>query len=174
MGVIKKPEMEQEWQEYEPKIDSGSITVEILINKVLFKPTLININYKYYSIVDKNLITALRLLRIKILLKPIIGFIKENIKKPQVEIIKIAKFSINIQKYWQNIFAYIVPALSNPVIIGLQWIRKDNIIIKLITNTLIINSYSLIISIKITLILSKIKELSATPFIILIKKAKKY
>ena len=68
---------------------------------------------------DKNLITELRLLRIKIPLKPITGFVKENTKEPGVEIIKIAKFSINIQGYRRNIFAYVVPILLNPVIIGL-------------------------------------------------------
>ena len=96
MEVIKKPEMEQKWQKHELKMDSNSITVKVLINGVLFKPTLINTGYKYYSIVNKTLVTKLRLPRIKILLKPIIGFIKENTKKPGVKITKIAKFSINI------------------------------------------------------------------------------
>ena len=51
--------------------------------------------------------------------------------------------------------------------------REDNIIIRPVTNILIINSYGLIISIKITPILLKIKELTVTPFIILIKTARK-
>ena len=63
-------------------MDSDSIPVEALINRVLFKPALINIDYKCYSIVDKDLVTELRLPRIKIPPKPIIGFIKENIKEP--------------------------------------------------------------------------------------------
>ena len=67
-----------------------------------------------------------------------------------------------------------MPALLNLVIIGLPWIRDDNVIIRLITNTLIINSYGLTILIKITLISLEIKELMATPFIILIKRARKY
>ena len=82
MGAIKEPVMEQEWQEYEPKMDSNLITVEILINGVLFKPALINTGYKYYSIVDKDFITELRLPRVKIPPKPITGFIKENTKEP--------------------------------------------------------------------------------------------
>ena len=88
--------MEQEWQEYKPKMNNNSITVEALINGVLFKPVLININYKYYSIVDKDLITELRLPRVKIPPKPITGFIKENTKEPWVKITEIAKFSIDI------------------------------------------------------------------------------
>ena len=88
--------MEQEWQEYEPKMDGDFITVEVLINGVLFKPALIDIGCKCYSIVDKNLVTELRLPRVKIPLKLIIGFIKENIKEPWVEIIEIIKFSIDI------------------------------------------------------------------------------
>ena len=63
-------------------MDNDLITVEVLVNKVLFKPTLINTNCEYYFIVDKNLITELRLPRIKIPPKPITGFIKENIKEP--------------------------------------------------------------------------------------------
>ena len=74
--------MEQEWQEYEPKMDSDSITVKVLINGVSFKPVLININYEYYFIVDKNLIIKLRLPRVKIPPKSIIGFIKKNTKEP--------------------------------------------------------------------------------------------
>ena len=96
MEVIKKPEMEQEWQEHKPKIDSDSITVEVLIYGVLFKFILINTGYEYYFIMDKDFIIELRFPRVKIPLKPITNFIKENIKEPGVEIIKIAKFSIDI------------------------------------------------------------------------------
>ena len=59
------------------------------------------------------------------------------------------------------------------MIIRLLQIKEDNIIIKLATNIFIINSYGLIILIKVILILLKIKELMVTPFIILIKGAKK-
>ena len=82
MGVIKEPVIEQEWQEYELKMDGDLIIVEVLINGVLFKPALIDTSYKYYSIVDKDLVMELRLPRVKIPPKPIIGFIKENIKEP--------------------------------------------------------------------------------------------
>ena len=68
---------------------------------------------------DKNLTTELRLPRIKIPLKLITRFIKENTKEPWVKILKITKFSIDIQGYRQNIFAYVVPTLSNPVIMRL-------------------------------------------------------
>ena len=96
MGAIKEPEIEQEWQECKPKINGDSITVEILINGVLFKPMLIDTGCKCYSIMDKDLITELRLPRIKIPPKPITGFIKENTKEPWVKITEIAKFSIDI------------------------------------------------------------------------------
>ena len=56
---------------------------------------------------------------------------------------------------------------------GLLWMREDNVIIRPATNTLIINSYGLTISIKITLVLLKIKELMVIPFIILVKGARK-
>ena len=52
--------------------------------------------------------------------------------------------------------------------------KEDNIIIKFIINILIINFYGLVVSIKITPILLEIKDLTATPFIILIKRARKY
>ena len=61
-------------------MDSNLITVKILINRVWFKPVLINTGYKYYSIMNKDLIIELRLLRVKIPLKTIIGFVKENTK----------------------------------------------------------------------------------------------
>ena len=63
-------------------MDNDSITVKALINGISFKPILINTGYKYYSIVDKDLTTELRLPRVKIPLKPITGFIKENTKEP--------------------------------------------------------------------------------------------
>ena len=66
-----------------------------------------------------------------------------------------------------------VPALLNFVIMGLLWMREDDVIIRLITDTLIINFYSLIISIKIMPVLLEIRELIAAPFIILIKRARK-
>ena len=66
-----------------------------------------------------------------------------------------------------------VPALLNPVIMGLPWIREDDIIIRPVTDTLIINSYGLMISMKIIPVSSEIKELTATPFITLVKGARK-
>ena len=63
-------------------MDNDLITVKVLINGVLFKPVLINIGYECYFIVDKNLITELRLPRIKIPPKPITGLIKKNTKEP--------------------------------------------------------------------------------------------
>ena len=63
-------------------MNSNLIILEILINGVLFKPVLINTGCKYYSIMDKDLVTELRLPRVKIPLKSIISFIKENIKEP--------------------------------------------------------------------------------------------
>ena len=82
MGAIKEPVMEQEWQEYKLKMDGDSITVKVLINGVSFKPVFINTSYECYFIVDKDLVTELWLPRIKIPLKLIIVFIKENTKEP--------------------------------------------------------------------------------------------
>ena len=69
--------MEQEWQKYELKMDNNLITVKVLINGVSFKLILINTGCEYYSIMDKNLNTELRLPRVKIPPKPITGFIKK-------------------------------------------------------------------------------------------------
>ena len=77
-------------------MDGDLITVEVLINGVSFKPALIDIGYECYSIVDKDFITELQLLRVKIPPKPITGFIKENTKEPWVEITEIVKFFIDI------------------------------------------------------------------------------
>ena len=77
-------------------MDGNSITIKILINGVSFKPALIDTGCECYSIVDKDLITELRLPRVKIPFKPITGFIKENTKEPWVEITEIAKFFIDI------------------------------------------------------------------------------
>ena len=77
-------------------MDSDLITVEVLINGVLFKPALINTGYNCYSIVNKDFIIKLRFPRVKIPPKSIIGFVKENIEEPWMEIIEIVKFSINI------------------------------------------------------------------------------
>ena len=66
-----------------------------------------------------------------------------------------------------------MPALSNLIIIRLPWIKEDDIIIKPIINTLIINSYGLTILTKITPISLKIKKLMVTPFTILVKGARK-
>ena len=63
-------------------MDGDSITVKALINKVSFKLALMNTGCECYSIVDKDLITELRLPRVKIPPKPITSFIKENTKEP--------------------------------------------------------------------------------------------
>ena len=77
-------------------MDGDLIIVKVLINRVLFKSIFINTGCEYYSIMDKDLITKLRLLRIKIPPKPIIGFMKKNTKEPWVKITEIVKFFINI------------------------------------------------------------------------------
>ena len=77
-------------------MDSNLIIVKILINGVLFKPMLINTGCECYSIMDKDFVMELWFPRVKIPPKPIIGFIKENIKEPWVEITEIVKFFINI------------------------------------------------------------------------------
>ena len=63
-------------------MDGDLITVKVLINRVLFKLVLINTSCEYYSIINKDFITELQFPRVKILPKPITGFIKENIKEP--------------------------------------------------------------------------------------------
>ena len=63
-------------------MDGDLITVKVLINGVSFKPVLINTGCECYFIMSKDLITELRFPRVKILLKPITGFIKKNIKEP--------------------------------------------------------------------------------------------
>ena len=47
-------------------MDSDLKMVKVSINRVLFKHMLINIHYKYYSIMDKNLVIKLRLPCVKI------------------------------------------------------------------------------------------------------------
>ena len=69
--------------------------------------------------INKDLVTKLRLPRVKILLKPLTSFIKENTKEPRMEITEIIKFSINIQGYKRNIFIYMMLALLSAVMIGL-------------------------------------------------------
>ena len=63
-------------------MNGNLIIVKVLINGVLLKFILIDTGCECYSIVDKNFITELRFPRVKIPLKPITGFIKENIKEP--------------------------------------------------------------------------------------------
>ena len=50
-------------------MDGDLIIIKVLINKVLFKPILINTDCKCYSIMDKDLITKLRFPCVKIPLK---------------------------------------------------------------------------------------------------------
>ena len=66
-----------------------------------------------------------------------------------------------------------VPALLNLVIMGLLWMREDDVIIRFVTDTLIINSYGLTILTKIIPVLLEIKELMVTLFTILVKGARK-
>ena len=82
MGATKEPVMEQKWQKYEQKMDNNSITVETLINGVSFKPALINTGYECYSIVDKDLITELRLPRVKSRLNRLQALLKKTLRNP--------------------------------------------------------------------------------------------
>ena len=63
-------------------MDDDLITIEVLINGVLFKFALINTGCECYFIVNKDLAAESRLPRVKIPPKPIIRFVKENIKEP--------------------------------------------------------------------------------------------
>ena len=66
-----------------------------------------------------------------------------------------------------------MPGLLNPVIMGLPWMKEDDVIIRPATDTLIINSYGLMILIKTIPVSLKIKKLMAAPFTILVKGARK-
>ena len=77
-------------------MDGDLISVKMLITRVSFKPALIDTGCKCYSIVDKDPVTELRLPRVKIPPKPVTRFVKENTKKPLMEITEIVKFSIDI------------------------------------------------------------------------------
>ena len=61
-------------------MDSELITVEVLINRVSFKPTLINTGCECYSIVDKNLVMELRLPRIKIPLNRLQALLRKTLR----------------------------------------------------------------------------------------------
>ena len=56
---------------------------------------------------------------------------------------------------------------------GLLWMREDDVIIRFATDILIINSYGLMILIKIIPVSLEIKELIVTPFVILVEGARK-
>ena len=77
-------------------MNSDLIIVKVLFNRVLSKFVLINTGCKCYAIMDKDLVIELRFPRVKIPLKPIIGFIKENIKESWLKILEIARFFIDI------------------------------------------------------------------------------
>ena len=60
-------------------MDNNLIIVKILINAVSLKFMLINTSYDCYFVMDKDLITELRLSRVKILPKLITGFIRKTL-----------------------------------------------------------------------------------------------
>ena len=66
------------------------------MNGVLFELVLIHTGCECYCIVNKNFDIELRLPRVTIPPKLIIGFVKENTNEPCLEIIKIIKLSVNI------------------------------------------------------------------------------
>ena len=80
-------------------MDNDLITAEVLITRFWFKLTLINTGYEYYFVIIQGLVTESWFQRVKFLLKPIIRFVKENIKKPWVEITEISKFFMDIYGY---------------------------------------------------------------------------
>ena len=60
--------------------------------------------------------------------------------------------------------------LLNLVIIGLLWMRENNVIIRPATDILIINFYGLMFSIKIIPVLLEIKEINGNPVYNIAKK----
>ena len=86
-------------------MDGNLITVEILINGVLFKPALIDIGCECYSIVDKDLITELRLPCIKIPLKLIIGLLRKILRNLRWKLRK-SRNSLSIFKDIGEIYSF--------------------------------------------------------------------
>ena len=64
-------------------MDNNLIIVEVLINGILFKPALINTGYEYYSIVNQDLITELRLPRVKSRLNRSRALLRKILRNPR-------------------------------------------------------------------------------------------
>lgn len=96
----------------------------VLIDNIEYIPTLLDSGCEIYSLVSENVATRLQLRRIEIRPMKFKEVVKKENKTHTVR--EAVKFNIDFDGYKRDIWGYVVPGLSEPLILGSGWFRDEN------------------------------------------------
>jgi hypothetical protein len=108
-------------------MNSFFLYMNILTNSAKFIKAFINNSCLCYAAFNEFMVRALKLSRIFIFYK-FLKLAKENMEKRKISFITYA--NVDIDKYKERIFGYVIKKLAFPFILGDPWLKYNNVIYK--------------------------------------------
>jgi hypothetical protein len=108
-------------------MNNSSFYINILINLAKFIKAFINNSYLCYAAFNEFIVRVLKLSRISIFHR-FLKLAKENMKEKKIFFITYA--NIDIDKYKERIFGYIIKKLAFPFILRDPWLKHNNVTYK--------------------------------------------
>jgi len=104
-------------------MDDQPFTVSLLLDKQCYALALIDSGCSSYGLINSRLASKQSFERIPITPRPISGF------SPSVrsQITEVAKLEVDLDGYKEEAFFYIVPNLAYDIILGLPWMKRNNV-----------------------------------------------
>ena len=104
-------------------MDDQPFTVSLLLNKQCYALALIDSGCSSYGLINSRFVSQQSFERISITPRLISGFSASV----HSEITEVVKVEVDTDGYKEEAFFYIVPNLSYDVILGLPWMKKNNV-----------------------------------------------
>ena len=104
-------------------MDSSPFLVSVRVNQKVFTSALVDTGCLSYGIINAHFASRHGLQRIPITPRPIIGFSTDV----ESEITNVVKLEIDLDGYKEDIFLYVVPHMSYDMILGLPWMKKNDV-----------------------------------------------
>jgi hypothetical protein len=117
-------ETEKEWKVFKKSMNESPFAVSLIVNKECSASALVDSGCSSYGLVDSRFASRQGLQRIPIAPRPIVGFNDSTNSR----ITEVARMEIDLDGYREDAFFYVVPSLvSYDIILGLPWMRKNDV-----------------------------------------------
>ncbi|KAI0996930.1 hypothetical protein K3495_g11254 [Podosphaera aphanis] len=113
-------------QKAEKEMNGNSFLIDVLINNIYTVPTLIDSGCDCLAAVSNSLVRKANLPRIEVTPRKL-AEATDNIQKGEL-ITEMTKMEIDIDGYQKTLYAYIIPRLSQELILGKPWMEREDVL----------------------------------------------